>query len=198
MTEITQYGATPLAQASLPLALVMISPALVGGMWLHEFKTRPEDVTYNHPTRATVIQTLGGAFVDDFGEGIVEITVQGHTGWRYAPNINGGLGSMDGAQQMYNLRYYFFQVFHEQRMLAAQAGLAPDDVVNLYWIDALHFCAYRVYPVALQVRKNKSRPLLYQYQLRLTGLEKILGELDQINLLWINNTLIGALAGTLT
>lgn len=173
---ITTYGRPPTNQNQRSLGLVLIAPDLV---WEYELLARPEDLTYTHPTRATVIQTLGGAWVDDFGEGLTDIVINGHTGWRYAPDIEGAGDSQDGLQRMRDLRYYPFEAYHQARMEAAQAGISPDSI-QLFFADALNQAAYLVYPLTLQVRKHKSRPLLYQYQLRLIGLMKINSDLDQI------------------
>lgn len=171
---ITTYGASPTDQRQRSMALVMTGFI----SWFYEFFTRPEDITYAYPTRATVIQTLGGAWVDDFGEGLTDITINGHTGWHCAPDLNGGLNSQDGMVKMHDLRYYCFEIYHAQRMLAAQLSQEPDAGATLFWIDTLHETAYEVYPLALQVRKHKSRPLLYQYQLRLIGLRKTIADAD--------------------
>lgn len=178
-TFITRYGKEPTPQADRTLTLVMLGKDSL--RWEHELFVKPEEITYTYPTRATVIQTLGGAFVDDFGEGITDMVINGHTGWHYAPDINGDLDSLDGLSKMHDLRYYFFQVYHEERMAAAQQGEDPDTAISLYFFDTLHETAYRVYPLSLQVRKHKSRPLLYQYQMRLIGLEKVIGDADSID-----------------
>ena len=161
-------GTPPSSQKELPIALLMLSSS---GLWEHYLTPRPEEITYTHPTRATVVQTLGGAWVDDFGEGLVDIAVSGHTGWRAEQHI--GEPAMDGKQRMFDLRHYFFEVFHQKRMTAAQNGQNPDDAVKLYFIDTLNQIGFLVYPVSMQARKHRTRPLLYQYQLRLMGLEKV-------------------------
>jgi hypothetical protein len=139
-------------------ALTLTLP--VGMPWGYVFWLRPEEVVYSHPTRASVVQTLGGAWVDDFGEGLVDITLSGHTGWHYR---------VGGEPAFYALRNGCFQLYHQLRMAAADAGQDPDSVQMLF-VDTLHAAAYVVYPESLQTRKHKTRPLLYQYQLRLKGL----------------------------
>lgn len=149
-------GATALGSLSLP----------GNALWGFVFSLRPEEVVYTHPTRASVIQTLGGAWVDDFGEGLTDITLSGTTGW----HRQSGLG---GEESFLLLRAGVFEAYHQLRMEAAQAGQDPDRI-QLVWVDTLHLCSYIVYPVSLQTRKHKSRPLLFQYQLRLTGLERLI------------------------
>lgn len=134
-------------------------------LWGFVFTLRPEEVTYTHPTRSTVIQTLGGAWVDDFGEGLTDIVISGTTGWRRQ-------SGMGGEESFRQLRTGVFETYHKRRMEAAEAGQDPDNV-QMIWVDTLHLCTYRVYPITLQTRKHKTRPLLFQYQLRMTGLERL-------------------------
>ena len=150
-----------------PANLIGSELSLPGGMaWGYIFFLRPEEVVYSHPTRATVVQTLGGAWVDDFGEGLVEITLAGHTGWRPG-------GSIGGEEAFLLLRNGCFQVYHRMRMQAASSGRDPDEV-RMIFVDTLHTCSYVVYPINMQIRKHRTRPLLFQYQLRLTGLDRLL------------------------
>lgn len=175
---IMKTGTPPSNQKELPIALVMFSNA---GLWEHYLTPRPEEITYTHPTRATVVQTLGGAWVDDFGEGLVDISISGTTGWRSTQHLESAEPNMDGKERMFDLRHYFFEVFHQERMAAAQNGQNPDDVVQLFLMDTLNQIGFLVYPVSMQARKHKSRPLLYQYQLRLMGLQKVNQDTDSIN-----------------
>lgn len=134
-------------------------------LWGFIFNLRPEELVYTYPTRATVIQTLDGAFVDDFGEGLTDITVSGHTGW----HRQSGMG---GEESFLLLRQGVFETYHQRRAEAAEAGRDPD-LVQMVWVDTLHLTSYVVYPISLQTRKHKTRPLLFQYQLRLTGLRRL-------------------------
>ena len=142
-------------------------PALPFGMaWGYIFFMRPEEVVYTHPTRATVVQTLGGAWVDDFGEGLVDITLSGHTGWRPGNTVG-------GEEAFYLLREGCFWLFHGMRMDAARSGRDPDQV-QMTLVDTLNLGVYKVYPVSMQTRKHRTSPLLYRYQLRLTALDRLL------------------------
>ncbi len=185
MTEITKTGKIPTPQKDRTIALVMmLNQGGFANLAPHEFyfDPRPEELTYTHPTRASVIQTLGGAWVDDFGEGIVDISLSGHTGWRAndqpLQTIN---PEKDGMQKAIELRTTFFETFHKERMAAAQAGNNPDDSVKMFFVDVLNSAVWQVYPVSMQLRRHKARPLLYQYQLRLLGLDPQLKGADHIN-----------------
>lgn len=129
--------------------------------WGHVFLPRPEEVTYTHPTRSTVHQTLGGGWVDDFGPGLVDINISGHTGWR-------GSFGVPGEVMAYNLRNACNQLYHDLRRERALSGKNPDDV-EMIFVDTLNVCAYVVYPTSFQLRRNRHRPLLYMYQMRLTA-----------------------------
>lgn len=183
--EITKTGTIPTPQKYLTISLAMMFSGLAGSGTPYEFyfDPRPEELTYTHPTRASVIQTLGGAWVDDFGEGIVDISLSGHTGWRANEQpLTGGQAQKDGVQKAIELRTAFFETFHKQRMDAAKNGLDPDIAVQMFFIDVLNAALWKVYPVSMQLRRHKSRPLLYQYQLRLLGLEPRTQSGDKINI----------------
>lgn len=174
---ITRYGSTPTSQKDLPLMLVLLWP---GGLWYHGFDPRPEDVSYGHASRAQVIQTLGGAYVDDFGEGLTDITIGGTTGWRATESLAAGL-PLDGMARMFELRQGFFELFHGWRMNAAQAGLDPDVAVSMYLADTLNWYLFQVYPMQLQVRRHKARPLLYQFTMRMVGIKKLVDISDWVS-----------------
>lgn len=156
------------SQKDRPVGLVVLDTGFVGIPipWFYLFYPRPEDLQYTHPTRGTVIQTMDGGFVDDFGEGLTDIIVTGNTGW------NGGL--LPGELKFYALRDMVVINYHRMRKLKADMGL-PVDSVKMYWADTLNLLVYEVYPVSFTARKNKARPLLYQFTLRLTGLNRLFG-----------------------
>lgn len=163
---------TPIPQKDRPIGIVVLDTGLFGGgagvpiPWFTILYPRPEDVTYTYPSRATVTQTFSGGFVDDFGAGVADINITGHTGWRGA--------LLPGELLFYNLRDLIVQRFHDLRKAKADAGL-PIDSVKMYMIDTLSLQVFEVYPLSFTGRKNKQRPLLYQYQLRLAGTNLLLG-----------------------
>lgn len=158
----------PPSQKDLPIGLVLTMGMGIGGFSLSMpvsfflLNPRPEDIQYTYPTRGTIIQTFDGGFVDDFGEGLVDILVSGTTGWR------GGL--IDGKTGFLALRELVIRMYHKLRALQAAAGRPIEDV-KLYWVDTLNTCVYEVYPLSFTGKKNKQRPLLYQYTLRMTGIK---------------------------
>lgn len=118
------------------------------------------------------MQTMDGGFVDDFGEGLTDIIVTGNTGW------NGG--TVSGELKFYDLRDMVVINYHNMRKIKADLGL-PIDTVKMYWVDTLNLLVYEVYPLSFVARKNKQRPLLYQFTMRLTGLNRLFGLGDLVS-----------------
>ena len=152
--------ASPIPQKSRPIGLTLFDGAFI--RWAHIFFLRPEEIVYTHPSRGTTVQTLGGAWVDSWGEGLIEVQLNGHTGWRGSFNIPGEL-------QLYNIREMVFRQYHRLRRQFAQSNRDPN-LIELILADTLNAYAATVYPVSFQLRRHKTRPLLYQYQIRLVVL----------------------------
>jgi hypothetical protein len=127
---------------------------------------RPEELTRASPSRVNVQQTLGATpWADDFGEGIGNIQISGHTGWRPPPNPS--TGTDDGAARYVALKTTIFDQWHTLRLQAVQSGVNPEDAVQLQFADSLNQFASTVVPMSFVLRRNRSRPLLYQYQISL-------------------------------
>lgn len=120
---------------------------------------RPEDLTRTDQSRLAVQQTLGGAFVDNFGAGVPTITLSGHTGWRRTASSDD-----DGLARFQALKGAVFDQWHEQRQSNIAAGSDPNDV-RLIFSDALDDMSVVVAPVSFTLRRSRSRPLLAQYQI---------------------------------
>ena len=48
----------------------------------YRFVLNPETYEQSEPGKVTITQTKGGAFVEAFGAGIIEITISGTTGFK--------------------------------------------------------------------------------------------------------------------
>lgn len=127
-------------------------------------KIRPEDLTRNEPSRVNVTQTLGRdvqGWVDNFGEGLPSCTISGHTGWR----SSAGSGE-DGAEAFETLNSLVQHEYHRAKQDAIDAGMDPA-TVKLLFIDMLDNFTWSVTPTQFVLRRSKSRPLLYQYNIAL-------------------------------
>lgn len=121
---------------------------------------RPEDLTRNEPSSLSTVRTLGGAWADSFGPGIPTVNIAGTTGW-------GGGQQPDGAAAFKSLHDNVFKQWHKLRDAALKNGQDPD-LVKLIFADYLDEFIWVVAPQNFILRRNKSRPLLSQYQIQLT------------------------------
>lgn len=124
---------------------------------------RPEDLTVNRPMRQTFHQTLDKrttGWVDEFGPGLPTVTIAGHTGWR--PQSSG----MDGIQSFDELSRFINEQYPALRQIAIDNGRDPA-VAKLILVDLLDNFAWEVAPTQFVLRRSKSRPLLYQYNITL-------------------------------
>ena len=126
---------------------------------------RPEELTRTEISRTSVQQTLGGAFVDSFGEGLIQINISGNTGWR-------GFNGINGTAFFQALRAASFTAWHQARLQAAQTGIDPNSV-QLVFTDALNQTIDVVIPQTFTLRRSRSRPLLCMYQISMIGLGDI-------------------------
>lgn len=156
---------TGLSQADRPVILLLYG----GTPWFFWFVPPPEDMSYRYPTRATAINTLGGAYVDDFGSAIADINIRGNTGYK----LGGGIGKgMPGDVLMISLRNMIVQSYHQQRLNLARAGQDPD-TIQLLLADTLNYTMFKVYPREFQLQRSKQSPLLYRFNMQLWGLERL-------------------------
>ena len=100
----------------------------------HLMSVNPEDLTVTSPSRLAVQQTMGGAWVDNFGPGLRTITISGNTGWRAKYDAG-----RDWAAEYASLHQEAFEGWHTQRALKVHAGNNPDDI-TMEFVDVLDKC----------------------------------------------------------
>ncbi|EAM6792313.1 hypothetical protein E0G74_00965 [Salmonella enterica] len=125
-------------------------------------KIRPEDLTRTEPQRVTVTQTLGRksqGWVDHFGEGLPSLQIAGHTGWRTSQ----GSGE-DGAAAFETLNELVSHRYPEAIQEAINRGEDPRGV-RLIFVDMLDNFSWAVVPQSFVLRRSRSRPLLFQYNI---------------------------------
>lgn len=174
LTNALLAGAlTAIPQADRPIVLLLLRNGLPA--WLHWVVPRPEDLAYTHPTRASAIQTLGGAYVDDFGSGIADITLRGNTGYKLGliQTTGQSWGPDAGDVMMINLRNMLVFNYHQQRLDLAKSSQDPNQI-QLLLVDVLNAAVWLVYPRSFQLQRSRQRPLLYQYTLQMWGLDRLL------------------------
>lgn len=132
---------------------------------------RPEDLSRMESARATVHQTLGrdtAGWVDNFGAALPSCTISGNTGWRYAAGIG-----RDGFQSFEDLNNLVTHKYHAAKQAAIDAGRDPAGV-KLLFVDVLDHFAWSVVPMQFVLRRSKSRPLLFQYNITLQAVSTII------------------------
>lgn len=122
---------------------------------------KPEELTRSEPSRVSVVNTIGGGWVDSFGRGLSTLTIAGNTGW-------GANGRPDGIAQFTQLRDNFIHQWHAAREYRIESGLDPDEV-RLIFIDPLNgnYVA-DVVPMNFTLRRSRSHPLLLMYNIVMT------------------------------
>lgn len=135
---------------------------------------RPEELSRREPSRVLVHQTLGGAWADDFGEGITSIELSGTTGWH-------GNRKQDGAELFVELHDKIFKAWYAHRAAAAAAGNDPA-TIELQFSDALDGNADVVIPKSFMLKRSKTRPLLSVYNIQL----EVLGHVSAVSTMYEN------------
>lgn len=130
-------------------------------------KVRPTDLTRTEPSRIAVHQTLGRdlqGWSDNFGQGLPSVVIAGHTGWRA-----GGASGLDGAQAFEQLNQLIVKDYADAKQMAIDIGIDPA-TVKLLFIDMLDGFCWNVAPGPFVLRRNKSQPLLFQYNISLQAI----------------------------
>ena len=183
----------PLDQTTLPIILTLTGgeafassfpvPFLFGGPG---GIVRPQSLSWQRPSRGTVIGTAiaGKPFLEDFGQGVPQLIVHGHTSWSQ-PGQRAGLPGLKALEVL-------FQEYLTRRQRTA-AALGDPDSVKLTWIDVLDATAFSVYPIEFAAdRSAKPNPLLYYYRMRFWVVRDLLADLvDTITddvFSWLNDT----------
>lgn len=160
-------GPTPRSQKAgdRPIGFLLHDLAADTEPFAFNLVIRPEDLTRTETSRLAVQQTLGGAWADNFGRGLANITISGHTGWRGTVRLGDGLAIFQ------QLRDQVFLQWHSKREDAIGRGNDPD-LVKLIFADALDDYAAVVAPLSFVLKRSKTRPLLAQYQIGMTVLSE--------------------------
>lgn len=127
----------------------------------HTLLVNPSDMSVDEPHRATVTQTLGGAYLSLFGQGLHTVTISGVTGYNARTNTEGVV--TDGYQEIQNLRKKFYRDFI--------TTYAPQ--YEMFWYDWENEEYYKVIPLSFRVQRSVSEPNLYRYEIQFTTLQQL-------------------------
>lgn len=158
------------------------------------FAVNPSDYTQKEPNRVNITQTKGGAWIDAWGPGIVEISIKGITGVAGRKSTASDVGSkgsktlekwantLEDAFMMFsgdNGVDVGYQRWRELRDMIRQVyqdvvdGQEVTDLIKFYnWTDNEYWYCY---PTAngLELYRSKSKPHVYQYTINLWGIRRI-------------------------
>jgi hypothetical protein len=158
-------------QQAFPYHTFVIIDAKLGRiLQQHTLILNPQDFQQREPVRAQVVQTIGGAYVDDFGRGLPKVTISGNTGWRLK-NMPDGKGILDGWQAFKALRNDIFRYFTDAKDESRTFLRNPD--YELHWYNWGEDEYYSIQPEEFQLQRSASNPLLFQYTFPFTCLRDL-------------------------
>ncbi len=128
---------------------------------------RPEDLTRTEPARVATHQTLGRDVIgwsDHFGAGLPTLAISGHTGWRQHSSYG------DGQREFERLNQMVARDYPAAKQRAIDMGRDPS-LVRLVFADTLNNAVWTVEPTAFVLRRSRTRPLLYQYNITMNAID---------------------------
>ena len=151
----------------------------------------PENIEIDEPQRISRTKTFGGVFEDDYGPDQIKITISGNTGntdlkKTYAPpNATNVLkDKMDGKTAFYYFRNRIMRYkelkslggkYADYDMMIYDLSTVPDTFVPNVGVVTLTGLA-EGFVVSLdnfKLKKNKEKPLFYNYEIEVTVLRKL-------------------------
>ncbi|MBE0335123.1 hypothetical protein [Paenibacillus sp. 23TSA30-6] len=132
-----------------------------GSITLHTLLVNPSDFTQDEPGRGNIVQTLGGAYVPDFGLGLPTVTLSGTTG--YSKRTSAENKELDGYEEFISFRADIHRKFLQ----------ANDPQHSLFWYNWEDNEYYEIHPQNFRLQRSKSEPLLYRYEFRFTCLWRL-------------------------
>lgn len=136
-------------------------------LYRHTLLVNPEDMNMTEPARVNVVQTLGGAYVDDFGQGLPTVSISGVTGYKARENTEGI--TKDGWTEFRDFREKIYRFFLKSNNPSAK----------LYWFNWEDDEYYQIQPTSFRMMRNKQAPTLYRYEFQFTCIEKVTSDVKK-------------------
>jgi hypothetical protein len=130
-------------------------------VYRHTLLINPEDMNVEEPHRATVTQTMGGAYLSLFGQGLHNVSLSGKTGYHARRNAEGVM--TDGYEEIQNLRKRIYRDFINM----------PSSQYEMFWYNWEDEEYYKIMPMSMRVQRNTSGGLMYRYDIQFTCLEAL-------------------------
>lgn len=127
----------------------------------HTMLVNPQDMSVSEPARVSVQQTLGGAYIANFGQGIHNVTISGTTG--YNARINAEGRKTDGYSELQDIRRKLYRDFIRTK----------SSQLEMFWYNWEDQEYYKIYPTNFRVMRNHAEPTLYRYEMSFTTLANV-------------------------
>jgi hypothetical protein len=132
----------------------------------------PQQFSMVEPSRNSVQQTLAGQYVEEWGPGMRQFSIDGHTGYAVKDTYDGQTwDGYTGFQELVRLMRVYYK---DARANAIGRGGArePQQLILHIWEEDEH---WQVVPTGDALRRTRSAqsPLLFSYSLSLTGVRNI-------------------------
>ena len=124
---------------------------------MHTLLINPGEMSFDEPARVNIQQTLGGAYVSDFGKGLPTVSITGTTGFAARRSATGKV--RDGLTEWQAIRDDVYRYFTKSK----------SHQMEMYWFnweEGTEF--YKIQPQSLRLQRSKAQPLLFQYEFRFT------------------------------
>jgi hypothetical protein len=126
----------------------------------HTLLVNPQDMSIDEPSLSSVTETLGGAYVTDFGQGTIPVSISGVTGYRARSTDDGKI--RNGHEEFLHFRNEVYRKFIAENR--------PD--MHLVWFNWEDNEYYVIQPSRFRLQRSKNEPLLYRYEFRFTCIAK--------------------------
>ncbi len=150
----------------------------------YTFTINPEEFSQEEPSRSSVIKTLGGAYVEEWGRDLININIKGTTGYGKRYYANGK--ETDGYQTFKDLRDKIYRYFLEPQGRMKQTQTSKYQLLFFNWEDDEY---YEVYPERFILMRSKNKPLLYSYDFSFICIKQIGRQKTSVDTLAIINSL---------
>lgn len=130
-------------------------------VYTHTLLVNPEDLSINEPAKVNVVQTLGGAYVEDFGQGLPVVSISGSTGFTTKTSAEGKV--RDGWVEFRDFRENVYRKFLYEK--------SKDYALYWYnWEDDEYFL---IQPTNFRTLRNRQAPTMYRYEFQFTCLKRL-------------------------
>jgi hypothetical protein len=139
------------------------------------FPINPEELNHDEPARTNLTQTLGGAYTEEWGRGVMQMALRGTTGYRKRTYVDGR--ETDGFQTFKELRNDIYRYYLEPDGTPKQYSKG-NDVYELQFLNWAESEFYVISPIKFSLQRSKSAPLLYRYDFPFYCLRPVTGVLS--------------------